>query len=598
MNLINSRKKSFLLMFNISVIGIVIAVAISISLLFFFTIYKTNEEVAAQELDSHLNQIDIVLTQEIESIYNVTGNLAEDFQLGEAVENYYSGNLQKKVDGKRMIDYILYKAMDLNFCVESITLVSGEQIVQTGRYSLDNNKLTENIFQETWYTQLLNDEIQWAFGADPGFFEYSEGEGYYYCATKFRNKYYQNRAEESRIVVVTSQLNRNSWIEQLSELYHINFLLYTPEVGRILYKRGVDKEFNELTESWGTKVGTFSQLDSNFVMLQRTNLPSGWELRGFVKHATYDAMVYKIQNGLILLLLLVLIVDILISITLTQNCIKPLKKVMKGMEDIGEQNFYLLNEKGQYWEINQLVSTFNYMSNQIQELLSSIAEKEKEKQKMEFRVLENQINPHFIYNTLDATRWVAQINNDKTTASMISSLSRVLRIALSEGREVIPVEQEIIFTQEYLKIMIFRSNYNVSLNYAIDENAGRLLTLKMVLQPLVENCLIHAFTNKPPDATIDIRCTVHENKLIMIIEDNGSGIQFSKDKNHRTRHNNSLLAGIGLHNIERRIQLRYGSQYGITIQAIPERGTRVIVSQPILQEERNIIHDTSHVSGR
>lgn len=96
MNLINSRKKSFLLMFNISVIGIVIAVAISISLLFFFTIYKTNEEVAAQELDSHLNQIDIVLTQEIESIYNVTGNLAEDFQLGEAVENYYSGNLQKR----------------------------------------------------------------------------------------------------------------------------------------------------------------------------------------------------------------------------------------------------------------------------------------------------------------------------------------------------------------------------------------------------------------------------------------------------------------------------------------------------------------------
>ena len=85
------------------------------------------------------------------------------------------------------------------------------------------------------------------------------------------------------------------------------------------------------------------------------------------------------------------------------------------------------------------------MSNQIQELLSSIAEKEKEKQKMEFRVFENQINPHFIYNTLDATRWVAQINNDKTTASMISSLSRVLRIALSEGREVIPVEQEIIF---------------------------------------------------------------------------------------------------------------------------------------------------------
>ena len=591
-----NRRNSLLVVFNVAVIGIVIAVAVSISGLFFYRMYRDNVLNAINSLDNDLSQINQELTSEIEALYNVTSQLADDVQLGHSVEDYYGPSLDDSVQGKKMINYILSNALSLSASAESIAILWGDQTLQVDRYSLDKTIDFSGMKEEAWYQALLTDEIPFAFGLNTDYVINSWEEGqYYFCATKFKSKFYQNRADESRIVVVTFRLR--NWSSQMADLAAqsgINLLLYDGADGRILCSEGVDPRFHDVTEQWGGTIGDVDAFAPEFIMLRQTNTLSGWELRGFVKRATYASMAYPVQGGLLLLLVLLILVDILFSVTVVRKISQPLKKVIKGMEDIGNQDFYALSSKGQYREIDQLVTNFNRMSNRIQELIGNIAREEQEKRKMEFRVLENQINPHFIYNTLDATRWVALMNSDRATAGMISSLSKLLRISLSGGRAMIPVQQEIELTQEYANIMVFRNNYSVAFDFQVEEEVRELLTLKMVLQPLVENCFVHAFPEEQTDARISIRCYRQDEMLVMMVADNGEGIASAPQQPRR----DPLLTGIGIHNIEERLRLWYGPKFGLTIQSPPDGGTTVVLTQPLITQEGGAQYDSGYAGGR
>ena len=581
------QKKSFFLTLTLAAVGMNIIAVVSISALFLYEIYRANEQKVTSELNGVLYQVDAALTREIESLYGVTGSLSEDIQLSQAMEDYYSEDLLRTVSGKRMLDYILYKAIELDSNIDSIILVSDGETFFADRYSLNRQYDADSFLQESWCQKLLNDEIQWYLGLNTNYLEQKGDEQYYFCATKFRSKYYQNRADESRLVVVTYQINKGHWMDEMLEVNQMNLILQDHRNGQILCS--VEKEPNFLDWYAAHSHDGPSHKQNEYIILEKENQLSGWTLTGFLKQADYESMVYPIQGRLMILLLFVLAVDLLLSLVLTRGVFKPLKKVIKGMEDIGQQNFYLLDSQQQYQEFDPLVSTFNHMSQRIQELLRDVAEKERDTQRAELQVLENQINPHFIYNTLDSARWMAEINNDRATAKMISALSRMFRIALSKGETIIPLSREIEFTREYLTIMAYRSNYQVRFQCTLSDQAAQCETLKMVLQPLVENCLIHGFSTKPPNAAISVCCSVQNNQLIISVEDNGCGIDPSSIQALIQRKKNALFSGIGIRNIEQRIRLRYGEEYGVYIQP-QATGTKVIVTQPArpIQEEGTV----------
>ena len=590
MKLCHKRKTSFLVIFNLAVIGIVIVVAFSISLLFFYQMYQANARSATNSLDNDLRQINQTLSDEIESLYHVTNHLADDVQLSQAVESYYGGDLSQSVQGKKMINYILSNALSLSTSAENISLLCGDQILQVDRYSLEKPIDFTRMKQDLWYGQLMSDEIPFAFGINTDYATAnSDQKQYYFCATKFKSKFYQNRGDENRIVVVTFRVDTDQ-LTNMAAQYGINILLYNGADGRILCRAGVDTSFHDLSIGWDGVIGEFDDFNREFIMLSQTNPLCGWELRGFVRRTTYMAMASPVQGGLLLLLALLLFLDIIFSVTVVRNISKPLQMVIKGMEDISNQDFYILRDRGRYSEIDKLVTTFNRMSDRIRELIHNIAREEQEKRKMEFRVLENQINPHFLYNTLDATRWVALMNNDKATADIIGSLSRLLQISLSGGREMIPVRQEIELTQEYANIMVFRNNYSVSFDYQIEPDVDRLLTLKLVLQPLVENCFVHAFSPEQSDARICIRCFRQDAMLVMMVIDNGSGLSHTLSEPQR----DPRLTGIGIHNIEERLRLWYGPRFGLRIESPPSGGTTVVITQPLNTQEGGEGNDSGH----
>lgn len=586
------KKNSFLLMINLTVVGIVSAVIVFLSILFFYYLYSVNNKSAMDTLNKDMSQIDQELTNIIENLYNVTGQLASDVQLGQATEDFYSDNIEDTVQGKKMMDYILNNAMAMNSSIENITLCSRKSILQYNNYSLDKKNNMERTVNQEWYKKLLKDEVTWVFDKNSLYTNKLDCGQYFFCATKFKNKFYQNRTEEDRIVIVTFQMSSlEKLMRNTAKFKDLNLVLFNGKTRDVIYNIGTGVLYKKITEDWiKTGITDMGNYRKNFIILNSTNHLTNWQLQGFVEQSVYQKMIYPIQTWLVLVISLVLVVSISMSIIIFRNISKPLKNVVQGMEAVGKQDFYKIQDIGKYREIDQLVTTFNQMSHRIQELIVNIALKEREKRKEEFRVLESQINPHFIYNTLEAIRWVAIMNNSQSTADAIKSFVKFLRISLSEGQELITVKQEIELTEEYIRIMVFRNNYNVEFSYEIEEQVKGLYTLKMVLQPLIENCFIHAFDKEQRHSKIRIRCYIGEKEIysgdkymIMEVEDNGRGMDYKKI----VELDNPLVTGIGIHNIDGRIKIWHGKEYGLTVEnRVGGGGTTVKISQPVMLERR------------
>lgn len=583
-------KKSFFVMINTAMIGIVSIAILAVSFLFFYYLYHQAGGQVLHTLSKDLTQINQQLTKDVETVFDVTNRLACDVELGNAVEKFYVEDLAKNVEGKKMMDYILQNTIAMNQSIFSVQIAKEDEIIRYNKYGRNGQGDIGLIKRQDWYQKLLDDKVSWIFEPD-NLETRTEGERYFLCATKFKTKFYEKREEENRVVIVSFQLKElENLMQNTAALKNMNVFLYDGGRTDVIYNVGVSENFEKMMQAWDRS--DLKKLESGknkFMVLKEDNSVSGWSIVGCVERSVYKDMIYPVQTWLLLVVVFILAGTILVSIMILQNVSKPLKNVVQGMEDLGKQDFYSLSETGRYVEFEQLVDTFNRMSERIKELIRNIEQKEREKRIEEFKVLEYQINPHFIYNTLDGIRWMALMNNSTPVAGILGSFSNFLRLSLSKGKELVTVETEIEMTMEYIKIMIFRNNMEVKSEYSIEGDVRQMYTLKMVLQPIVENCFIHAFDRTVKEPYIHIRCYRREGALFMEVEDNGAGMK-KQEKTKKT----GILTGLGIHNIEERIKIWHGRSYGIRIEEAQGQGTKVTVIQPLLPDTEEDGYDTGN----
>lgn len=246
-------------------------------------------------------------------------------------------------------------------------------------------------------------------------------------------------------------------------------------------------------------------------------------------------------------------------------------------------------------EIADLGRSFNIMLGKIKALLEQSIREQEEIKKAELRALQAQINPHFLYNTLDSILWMAEAGKNDRVITLVESLSRLFRISLNKGRDWIPLEREIEHVHSYLIIQQMR--YRDILDYRIDVEPHLLASsvLKMTLQPIVENALYHGIKNKRGKGLITVAARETEGGgLELSVRDNGCGMP--PEKLERLRRNllnghmpaetgEEVSGGFGLHNVHQRIKLFYGERFGVHIDSVPGEGTTVIISIPRNKEE-------------
>lgn len=271
---------------------------------------------------------------------------------------------------------------------------------------------------------------------------------------------------------------------------------------------------------------------------------------------------------------------------LSKSIYTPIKKLHDVTTTITKNDLQALVTSDNIDEITELGMSFNIMIGKIRELLDSKIKEQENLKKAELRALQAQINPHFLYNTLDTIIWMAESHKTDQVIEIVGALSKFFRISLSKGRDWITIQEEVERTQSYLTIQKMRYRDIMDYKIEMDGRVANNTILKLILQPLVENALYHGIKNKRQGGTIIVRVNQKdEDEILLEVEDNGIG--FTPEKMEQIRRELEddsgdirLESGFGIGNVNKRVRLYYGKQYGLTVTSEYNSGTRVALVIP------------------
>ena len=317
---------------------------------------------------------------------------------------------------------------------------------------------------------------------------------------------------------------------------------------------------------------------------------TGWRTVGVFSMdevmSSVNPIVYILFTCVIISLVLVVIVSFKFSRTLT-NPIFKLKRLMKQAEsgDLTVRFNFQHND-----EIGELGQSFNHMIARIDQLIQMVYVEQENKRTAEMKSLQEQIKPHFLYNTLDTISWMARDYDAEDIVRLVDALTNMFRIGLSHGKDIITVKEEITHVSNYLYIQKIR--YKDKLNYVIhvDESLYAIEVPKLILQPLVENAIYHGVKAKRGGGTITITGVPEGENLVFTVQDNGAGMPQEKvEELNRRMSERSVLdekKSFGLFYIRERIQLCYGKGYGVHVESTLGEGTRVTITLPLYQKPK------------
>jgi len=287
--------------------------------------------------------------------------------------------------------------------------------------------------------------------------------------------------------------------------------------------------------------------------------------------------------------MVVLGLTIFLSYQIPRSITRPLQKLTGVTQQVAEGNLAVRSDVQTGDEVGVLSDSLNTMIDKINELLEQVTTEQIRLRKAEFELLQSQINPHFLYNTLDAIIWLAEAGEQKKVVSMVRSLSEFFRTSLNRGKDIISVKEELQHVRSYLEIQQVR--YQDILNFEINvpEELECYTIPKITIQPLVENALYHGIKNKRGSGSIQIRGRKQEEYLVIEIEDDGIGISKERLWQVKDGIQRKVLTGkdiYGLYNVNERIRLNFGEAYGIDIHSTYGEGTVVRVLLPCIEDLR------------
>ena len=246
-------------------------------------------------------------------------------------------------------------------------------------------------------------------------------------------------------------------------------------------------------------------------------------------------------------------------------------------------------EEGGCYELRRLSRSIASMVSTMRHLMDDIIQQEAQKRRSELEVLQSQINPHFLYNTLDSVIWMTESGRYQESIQMVTSLARLFRIALSRGKRIIPLADELEHARHYLNIQQIRYKNKFESSVPAGPDTDGLYTLKLTIQPLLENAIYHGITGSEEDGLISVDARREGDDLIIDVSDNGVGMRPEVAATLLSEERPALRttgSGIGVRNVHQRIRLTFGEPYGLTIFSEPDEGTTIRLRLPALDLEQ------------
>ena len=461
-------------------------------------------------------------------------------------------------DSKKSIEKMIYSILDSNKGIKNITVIGKNGNIVSSDKNNDM-KISENMMKEKWYVDAINNSDMPVFNPSRKNSTSSMNSALWFLSISRDIK--NSKGENLGVIVFDIKY------ETLER--YLNSISFGKQIDNIIVDKNNNIIYYKDVKCFADKkcLAKFSEKNKNKdTYLYETQIENtNWNLRSLANTNDLVTLKKNFSHIVIIIFLVSLAFSSIITFIVITKILKPLIKLENHMQNF-ENNLreFHLSEKTGY-EIQNLVEHFNVMVEKIKYL-----------REYEIKALHSQINPHFLYNTLDTIIWMAEFEDNEKVISITKSLANYFRLSLSNGHEKIPLKDEIMHTKEYLFIQ--KQRYEDKLSYFFNIEDESLLSIevpKIIIQPIVENSIYHGIKNLSGNGIITIDVYRENSTVNISVKDNGIG--FEKAKQFKK----SKTGGVGFQNVDKRIKFYYGKNYGVFINKDSKtEGAEVIIKIP------------------
>ncbi len=326
-------------------------------------------------------------------------------------------------------------------------------------------------------------------------------------------------------------------------------------------------------------------LDRDYILFASTITNTTWRVAIFTNNETLRLTLLRFFINVFTATIFVIAIFVLFLVILGNSIVSPLVKLQNEMIKVENfdyqinQNFKASGNK----EIENLGKSFNQMMQRIKELMQKVLDEQEEQRKSELKALQNQINPHFLYNTFDSIIYLIENNENEKAERMIVALSKFFRISVSRGKTIIPLEKEIEHATYYLQIQKIKYGDSFSYKINVKEELHKYYVIKLILQPIVENAIMHGISEMSSGAGfIKINGYVKDDLVHLEVIDNGFGILPEKiEEIYKSFNDKNVYNGVGIKNVYERLRIYYGEKANVIIDSELDVGTKISILIPI-----------------
>ena len=385
-----------------------------------------------------------------------------------------------------------------------------------------------------------------------------------------------NFGSDGSVVIFDENLNKISGIAHDSALSKL--LKEKPSTGNFSYSEGK----NEYT-------AVHIHSDS-----------TGWTTVGVIPLRYINKDLAGIQYLTVIIIVLTIIIGVAVSVIIAQSLILPLENTVNALEKFSRGDFAVRLKENRCDEIGKLNRIFNKAIKEINELMQKVTQSEILNKEMEFKTLQSQMNPHFLYNTLDTINWLAFKEKQTEICNLVAAISSLIRASISNKKSIITIEQELDYVKNYIYIQHIRYKDRFDIIYDIDESLLKQAVPKLIIQPIVENAIIHGIENSKNKNLLYISVKRENECTIIIVKDTGIGMtdekvsELLKEPLNAEGDEQKAHTNLGLYAVHKRIQLMYGDLYGLTVQSQAGEGTTVTLHIPFTKKQEMFYRQSPH----
>lgn len=551
-------------LFTVLVIAIVLVTSV-VSLLTFVKLYRKDmEENAITSSEQAVVQVKNTVANYTEDMSDIMQMICENIQKDEEEANEFFGNLLKIRP-----DVVAVTSYDLNGKLQRCW--SGGQ------------KLKEKYLKNLSYVKDLPDESDGMLNITKPHVE-SLFVDYYPWVVTISRKMKDASGNEIQVAVDISFYNIASYVDEVGIGQH-GYCYIADDNGSIVYHPQQQLIYAELKEEKHDVMEDGSYIKSNVIYTVKSLENCDWHIVGVCYvDEMITSKVERVVSSLVVILVIVLFGTCFMGSVFSRWFSKPITQLVTAMSEFeGDNGEFVYQPVHGTQEIDALSDSFEHMVIRNQKLMEKVRQEEISLRKTELKALQAQINPHFLYNTLDAIAWLCEEERNEDAVKMVNALARLFRISISRGHELIPIEKELQHAQSYLQIQNFRYKNQFTYSFDVDETCLSYLCNKITLQPIIENAIYHGMDRMVDEGMIKIGIHQDPNRIIFTVEDNGVGMTEEQCREVLKKEPGDR-AGIGIKNVNDRIKIYFGDEYGLTIESELDVGTCVTITMPKVTE--------------